>query len=513
MRRACQFNQAQATGADVSFRVRVSNHGSVAAQDVRIREFVPTASTVVGPTVERVACIDHGPAGNGTSPCSSTGGNSNGIGTNRFAQNIGNLAPGAHRDFTLTRRSNSTDFGANQAPALIQVAVFSKPDAAVEVDSSDNSRSLRIRMVENDSPTADSKSVTTDEDTSVGIVLSGSDPEGDSLTFSVAGNPSNGTLSGTAPNLTYTPDADYFGSDSFTYTANDGTTSSAPATVSITVTAVNDGPRVSNQLPDVEYDEGDDDIWISLDGAFMDPEGDAFTVTVSGTLPTGVIYNPTGNVILSTGPLGNTTAGDYTITLTATETATSLTATQQFTITVHNVNEAPTVSSTPVQDRTDDEGDAISFSVAAGFTDPDLDNVLVFSVTGGSLPSGISLAANGTMSGTLSQTAAVNSPYTITVMADDQQGGTITDDFVWTINVVNVPPVVSGALGTKIALVGMELSVYSETELLAVFTDVDGDPLEITVSGLRRGCRHSWHAWGWRGGCACGHRSGDRSFR
>lgn len=54
--------------------------------------------------------------------------------------------------------------------------------------------------------------------------------------------PSNGTLSGTPPNLKYTPDANYNGNDSFTFKANDGAADSNTATVSITVTAVNDTP-------------------------------------------------------------------------------------------------------------------------------------------------------------------------------------------------------------------------------------------------------------------------------
>ena len=45
--------------------------------------------------------------------------------------------------------------------------------------------------------------------------------------------PAHGTLSGTAPNVTYTPATNYAGSDSFTFKANDGTADSAPATVSI----------------------------------------------------------------------------------------------------------------------------------------------------------------------------------------------------------------------------------------------------------------------------------------
>ena len=142
------LSQGQAIDSNVSFIVRVSNGGSVAAQDVRIREFVPTASTLMGPTVNRVACIDHGPGGGGSAACSNTGGNSNGVGSNRFAQNIGTLAAGAHRDFTLTRRSNSSDVSTGQAQALIQVAAFSAPSNAVEVNRADNSRSLRIRIVD-----------------------------------------------------------------------------------------------------------------------------------------------------------------------------------------------------------------------------------------------------------------------------------------------------------------------------------------------------------------------------
>lgn len=54
--------------------------------------------------------------------------------------------------------------------------------------------------------------------------------------------PAHGTLNGTAPNVTYTPTANYHGSDSFTFKANDGTIDSAPAAVTLTVTAVNDAP-------------------------------------------------------------------------------------------------------------------------------------------------------------------------------------------------------------------------------------------------------------------------------
>jgi len=87
----------------------------------------------------------------------------------------------------------------------------------------------------NRAPTADDQSVTTARDTPVGITLTGTDPDGDPLTFAIATPPAHGTLSGTAPDLTYNPSLGYFGPDTFTYTASDGDLTSAPATVSVTV--------------------------------------------------------------------------------------------------------------------------------------------------------------------------------------------------------------------------------------------------------------------------------------
>jgi VCBS repeat-containing protein len=102
--------------------------------------------------------------------------------------------------------------------------------------------SITVNAV-NDAPVADDQSITTDEDTPKEIALSATDvDEGDSLTYHVVSGPAHGTLSGTGANLTYTPDADFFGEDSFTFSASDGNLDSNVATVSITVNAVNDAP-------------------------------------------------------------------------------------------------------------------------------------------------------------------------------------------------------------------------------------------------------------------------------
>ena len=76
-----------------------------------------------------------------------------------------------------------------------------------------------------------------------GVLVGDSDPEGASLTAVKDADPQHGTVTlNSDGSFTYTPAADFSGDDSFTYHAFDGALPSAPRTVSITVTPVNDAP-------------------------------------------------------------------------------------------------------------------------------------------------------------------------------------------------------------------------------------------------------------------------------
>jgi len=88
----------------------------------------------------------------------------------------------------------------------------------------------------NDPPVAYDQEVFTEEDLPVEIILVGFDEDGDALTYDPS-NPEHGTLTGTAPNLVYTPDPDFTGTDSFSFTASDGENQSDTATVTIIVGA------------------------------------------------------------------------------------------------------------------------------------------------------------------------------------------------------------------------------------------------------------------------------------
>jgi hypothetical protein len=99
----------------------------------------------------------------------------------------------------------------------------------------------------NVAPVADSQSLTNAEDAALAILLTGSDGDGPVMNFVVVTNPAHGTLSGTAPNLTYQPVTNYFGGDSFAFRVDDGSLTSAVATVAIALTNVNDAPELPAQ--------------------------------------------------------------------------------------------------------------------------------------------------------------------------------------------------------------------------------------------------------------------------
>lgn len=86
-------------------------------------------------------------------------------------------------------------------------------------------------------PTAIPQAITTVRGAAVSVTLSASDPDGDPLSFAIATPPAHGVLEGTGAQRTYTPAPDFIGADEFSFTANDGTHTSAPAPVSILVRA------------------------------------------------------------------------------------------------------------------------------------------------------------------------------------------------------------------------------------------------------------------------------------
>lgn len=157
----------------------------------------------------------------------------------------------------------------------------------------------------NTPPVADNQSVLTIVNTPLGITLSASDTDGDSLTYSVVSSPSNGSISGTEPALTYTPALDFVGSDSFTFRANDGTDDSNLATISINVTPINDPPVANDDIASTDEDSSTIVAVLTNDS---DPDGDSFSIsTFDGTSAQGASISDNGDGTFTYDPTTSST--------------------------------------------------------------------------------------------------------------------------------------------------------------------------------------------------------------
>ena len=278
------------------------------------------------------------------------------------------------------------------------------------VDS--NSATINISVIAiNDSPTATAQSITVVEDSIDNIItLAGTDIENDTLTYILTSQPTNGSLTGTAPNMKYTPTANYHGTDTFTFKVNDEVGGFNSATVTITITDVaepNTTPVATAQ--NITVDEDSTNNVITLAGTDAD-SGDTLSYTVenepthgtlSGTAP-NIIYTPTADYY-----------GNDSFTFTVNDgKVDSSSATVTITITdVVEPNIAPTAT---VQTITVVENSTGNSIILAG-TDADSDTTLTFT--------SISNPSHGTLSGT--------APNMIYIPATDYDG---SDSFTFKVN-------------------------------------------------------------------------------
>ncbi len=193
--------------------------------------------------------------------------------------------------------------------------IFKVSDGVAE--SAPATASLTITPV-NDTPVTAAAALTTDEDTPLTGNLTATDADNDTLTFSVINGPASGslTINPADGSFTYTPNADFSGSDSFTFTSSDGQVEAGPATITITVNEINDPPvaRVDNTGKAAAGSQ------VTLDGSrSTDPDDGIASVTwkqVSGPavqLDTDTSLTPSFTAPAS-GPRGTPLAFELTVT-------------------------------------------------------------------------------------------------------------------------------------------------------------------------------------------------------
>ena len=283
----------------------------------------------------------------------------------------------------------------------------------------------------NDPPTANPQSVTTAEETAKLITLTGSDPETapQFLTFTFTLNPTHGTLSGSGASRTYTPATNYFGQDSFTFTVTDPSSAvSSPATVSITVTNVNDAPVTT---ADGITTQEDVPVTVPVLANDTDVDGDSLSVTlVSCGNGAGAVINPDKSITVT--PAANFN-GPITCTYTVDD-GHGGTTTGQLTVTVNAVNDlpvtAPDAATTP-------EDVPATVNVLGNDTDADGDSLSVTQVSCGNGAAGAIVVNNEVK---VTPILNFNGSIACTYTADDGHGGSTGGQLTVTVTPVNDNP-------------------------------------------------------------------------
>lgn len=351
------------------------------------------------------------------------------------------------------KTTSATANGLNQGTTYYFTVVAY--NSAGQSSTASSEVSYTVPGTPNTAPLADSFSLTVAEDAQASVTLSGNDGEGDILGYSVVSAPSKGTLSGTAPNLTYKPAANANGSDSFTYRVNDGALNSAEATVSVTITPVNDAPVASAKSVTVQEDG---QVAVTLSGTDVDGDSLTYAVvsapakgTLTGTAPS-LTYKPAAN-----------TAGSDSFTYRVND-GTTNSATVTVSITITAVNDAPVADA---QTLTVAEDSPLSIKLTGSDVEG---SSLIYTV--------LNLPGNGTISGTApnliyTPAANFNGTDSVSFRVNDGSANSATASISITVTAVNDAPVATARF----------LSTTMDTALAVTLagTDAESSPLTYTV--------------------------------
>ncbi|MBL4606204.1 MAG: tandem-95 repeat protein, partial [Pseudomonadales bacterium] len=136
----------------------------------------------------------------------------------------------------------------------------------------------------NNPPLAGNDMVTMAEDTqvSIAVLLNDTDIDGDSLSLVSVGLAANGSAAISGGQINYAPAANFYGSDSFSYTISDGNGGTSQATVNITVGGINDAPMANGESFSLDQDTSLSMAVLANDSDIDDAASALFIASVSG---------------------------------------------------------------------------------------------------------------------------------------------------------------------------------------------------------------------------------------
>ena len=375
---------------------------------------------------------------------------------------------------SLTKPAHGTATLAGNAVTYTPNADFSgtdhftyKAQDASGATSSSATVTITVTAV-NDAPNAVDDTATTKEGDAVTIDVLANDTDVDdsdaALSVTSLTPPAHGTATRAGSRVTYTPNANFSGTDHFTYKAQDasGATSSS-ATVTITVTAVNDAPNAVNDT--ATTNEGNP-VTIDVLANDTDVEGDALGVT-SLTQPAHGTATLAGKAV-TYAPNADFSGTDH-FTYRARDASGATSSPATVTITVTPVNDAPKAVNDTA---TTKEGNAVTIAVLANDTDVDDGDVL--SVTSLTQPAHGTAATQADNRVTYTPNANFSGTDQFTYKAQDASGATSSPATVTiTVTFVNAAPNAVNDTATTSQDHAVTIAV------LANDTDVEGDALSV----------------------------------
>ena len=199
-------------------------------------------------------------------------------------------------------------------------------------------------IIANTAPVANGEQLSTNEDESITFTLSYFDDNGDDLTFNLVTPVSNGTLTMDANSFTYQPNADFYGTDSFSYQVSDGKVSSELATVTIIVNPVSDAPI---SVPDSFTINTDLNEFVILDVLANDRDADGDELTILNATASAGVVRIVDNKLEYLAPVGMT--GEVVITYQIRDSSGEIT---EVTLVVSLVSTSQNITITAPDDRT-----------------------------------------------------------------------------------------------------------------------------------------------------------------
>jgi hypothetical protein len=337
---------------------------------------------------------------------------------------------------------------------------------------------ITINVINDDEPATIAASVSASsfaENTAIGASIASvdaNDPEGNSVTFTLAGTGSDNFSIDASGNITLATGLDFETTSSYeiTVVADDGTFASTEV-ITITVADVNEAPTLIASVAFNAFQENTATGTAIASSSVSDPESNAITFTLSGDGSELFAIDEEGNVTL-VGSLDYETTTSYTLTITASDGTNNVSETITFGI--DDINESPMLASTLANESIDETTATGTAIASSSVSDPE-SNAITFTLSGdGSELFAIDEEGNVTLVGSLDYETTTS--YTLTITASDGTNN-VSETLTFTVNDIDL------SLTASLVSTSQDENIAAGTTILTASTSDAEGTVTYSITG------------------------------